>query len=354
MRAIAIAAIVLAAACGRSTAPGPATAPSGAPASATASAPAKPAAKGQVVTRRFHSGALGVDKEYVVYLPAGYDDRGEAAPSKRYPVFYYLHGLGDDETDWIKGGHLDEAADELGLQAIVVMPDGDDGFYSDAVTDIDYDACMKDGTGLFLPGMQPRDKTCVRHRKYETYITHDLIHDVDTTYRTVANRDARAIAGLSMGGFGALELGMRHPDLFAAAASHSGVTSLIYAGPHPYVPGQVQLITDFNGWGKSAESVLPNFAAWMHGIFGADAANWKAHDPTSLLATLEPGKLALYIDCGTEDTFALEDQASYLHELLLAHKLDHAFFLGPGSHDFGFWRPRLPHSLEFLRDHTHT
>ncbi len=342
MRAAAIALAL--AACGTG---GNTSAPS-APAPAPAAAPApKPATKGTVVTRTFHSDALGVDKDYVVYLPAGYDTSG-----KRYPVFYYLHGLGGNETNWVKSGHLDEAADQLGLQAIVVMPDGDDGFYSDAVTDPDYDACMKDGTGLFLPAIQPHDKTCVRHRKYETYVTHDLIADVDATYRTIAQRAARGIAGLSMGGFGALELGMRHTDLYAAAASHSGVDSLTYKGPHPYVAGKVELVTDFHGWGRAAENILPSFAAWMKGIFGEDAAVWKAHDPTTLAASLEPGKLALYLDCGMQDVFALEDAASYLHEVLTSRKIDHVFFLGPGGHDFDFWRPRLPESLKFLVAHT--
>src|SRR5262249_10182353 len=162
----------------------------------------------------------------------------------------------------------------------------------------------------------------------------------------------RAIAGLSMGGFGALELAMRHQDLFAAAASHSGVVSLSYAGPHPYAAGKVELVTDFANWGKPAEPALPNFGAWMRGVFGSDPVTWKAHDPTTLAQTLAPGKLALYIDCGTDDRFRLQDAAQYLHDLLQARHIDHAFFLGPGGHDFGFWGPRLPESLKFLRDHT--
>src|SRR5205085_1985144 len=105
---------------------------------------------------RFHSAALGVDKDYVVYLPADYDTK----PAVRWPVFYYLHGLSGNETNWVEMGHLDQAADRLALGAIVVMPDGDDGFYTDSVTPVDYDACMRDGTGLFMPAFQKRDKTC--------------------------------------------------------------------------------------------------------------------------------------------------------------------------------------------------
>jgi S-formylglutathione hydrolase FrmB len=72
------------------------------------------AAPGHVVAEHFHSDALGVDKDVVVYLPRGYD----AQPAKHWPVFYYLHGLGGNEANWVKGGKIDEAAEQLGLAAI--------------------------------------------------------------------------------------------------------------------------------------------------------------------------------------------------------------------------------------------
>jgi S-formylglutathione hydrolase FrmB len=309
-------------------------------------APAAPVQHGTVTTRTFHSAVLGVDKTYYVYLPADYD-----GSQTRYPVFYYLHGLTGNEHSWIKDGHLDAAADQLGLAAIVVMPDGDDGFYTDAVTPVDYDACMKNGTGLFLPQAQRRDETCVRQRNYETYITKDLLGDVDASYRTIATRDGRGIAGFSMGGFGALELAMRHTDLFAAAASHSGVDALLYAGPHPYGTGIVTLVTDVSKWGRTGDPQIEAIGQWVRGIFGPDIANWKAHDPASLVDQLKPGQLALYLDAGTEDEFGLDAQAAYLHDRLDARKIEHAYFIGPGHHDFRFWVPRVPKSLAFLRDH---
>lgn len=340
-RALVLAAL---AACGRSAAP-PAPAPAPATtAPAPASAPAAAAAAhGRVVTEHFHSAALGVDKAYRVYLPVGYDAR----PATRWPVFYYLNGLGGDETNWVDLGHLDRAADQLALGAIVVMPDGDDDFYIDSAMPIDYDACMRDGTGLLAPHREDHAATCVRHRAYETYIVHDLIAEVDAKFRTIASRDGRAIAGLSMGGYGALVLAMRHPDLFAAVASHSGVDSLLYVGPHPYVAGKAELVTD----PKTVLRGAGELGAWIRGIFGPDLADWKAHDPSTLVANLSPGQLAIYLDCGTEDDFALNDAASYLHDLLTARHIDHAFFLGPGHHDFAFWTARLPESLKYLRAH---
>ena len=278
-----------------------------------------------------------------MYLPAGYEER----PTARWPVLYYLHGLTGDETNWIEDAKLDAAADLLGLQAIVVMPDGDDGFYVDGLAKVEYDACMKDGTGLLMPGKQSKRDTCVRARNYETYITKDLVAHVDSTYRTIAKREGRAIAGLSMGGFGALMLSMRHPELYAAAASHSGLDSLIYMGPIPYKPGKVELMTDVKQWAGSFVEIN----RWMRSLLGDDVANWKKFDPTTLVDKLSPGSLALYLDCGTEDPFAFQHGASYLHDLLLAKKIEHVFFLGPGKHDFDFWKQRVPESLKFLRDH---
>jgi len=314
--------------------------------------PAGPRAvgRGSVMHVRHRSDALGVDKNYVVYLPAEYG----AAPSKRWPVFYYLHGLTSPETEWIEEGKLDAAADALGLGAIVVMPDGDDGFYIDSAAPIDHDACMRDGSGLYDPEAD-RAATCVRHRAYETYIAKELIAHVDATYRTIAARDGRAIAGVSMGGFGAWSLALRHPELFAAAASHSGLLSLFYAGPHPYAAGKVQLITDPAQWNGP-----PRFARWIGMTFGPALSNWQAHDPATLVQALGSsagpglarGAPALYLDCGSEDGIQLHDQAAYVHDLLAARHVEHAFFVGPGGHDYAFWVPRVPVSLAFLRDHT--
>jgi len=304
--------------------------------------PAEPA-RGRVVKVTHHSAALGVDKQYVVYLPAGYDRE----PATRWPVFYYLHGVTSPETEWVSDGHLDAAADALALAAIVVMPDGDDGFYIDSTWPIDHDACLRDGAGLFDPGAD-RPATCVRSRAYESYIVKDLIPHVDATYRTIARKDGRSIAGVSMGGFGAWSLALRHQDLFAAAASHSGVLALGYAGPHPYVAGKVTIADDVAAFLDPHKPL----ADWVRHVFGPDPLTWHASDPATLVTTLAPGALALYMDCGTDDHFQFADHARYVHDLLAARRIEHVMFLGPGAHDYAFWVPRLPVSLAFLRDHT--
>jgi putative tributyrin esterase len=326
-------------ACSNAQAPAPSPPPQPQPKPVVAP---KGPTEGTIHRERFTSEALGVGKDVYVYLPEGY-----ATSTKRYPVFYYLHGLGGDERNWLEGGNLEQAANALGLQAIVVMPDGDNHFYVDGHSPTDYDACLKDGTGLFIP-TQNRAKTCVRTAKYETYLTKDLIAWVDSSYRTIATREGRAIAGLSMGGYGALVLAMRNPRLFVAAASHSGVDALLYAGPFPYVKGKVNLIEKPADWGAG----FGGFGAWIRGIYGPDIANWRAHDPAFLVEQLQPDGPALYLDCGTEDGFMLHHGMQYLHDLLLAKDVAHEYYLGPGGHDFEFWAARLPKSLAFLASKT--
>lgn len=299
------------------------------------SAPAATASPARVVEGSFASAALGVDKRYLVWLPPGYD----SAPTRRWPVVYMLHGLGGNERNWVEGGKLDEAAAAVGLAAIVVMPDGDASFYVDAVAPAD-PACA----GNPFARREPAADYCVPRRAYERYIVDDLLAHVDATYRTIARRDGRGIGGLSMGGFGALQLALRHRDRFAAAASHSGVDALLYVGPHPYQAGAVELVTEVGQWGQGMEP----FGAYVRGLFGPDLARWQAHDPAHLVGTLTAGELALYLDCGTEDVFALHDGAQYLHDLLTARGITHDWYLGPGRHDFSFWRERIDDSLTFF------
>jgi S-formylglutathione hydrolase FrmB len=137
---------------------------------------------------------------------------------------------------------------------------------------------------------------------------------------------------------------MRHKDMFAAAVSHSGVDALLYKGPDPYAAGKVEMF----------DKVIPvpdPMIMWLTGIFGNDIANWRAHDPASLAADLKPGELAIYLDCGTEDMFHLQNGEQYLHDLLTSKHIDHEFFIGPGGHDFAFWGPRMPKSFAFLKAH---
>ena len=335
MRSLGLTALALSLSLACGSEPGASSQAPAAPAPAPVPA-ARAAGHGTVAARTFRSAALGVDKSYRVYLPAGYAESG-----RRYPVVYLLHGLGGNESNWVDLGELAAAADRLRLQAIVVMPDGDASFYANSVAPARYDQCMA-GTSPFEE-RSPRASTCVRKADYEDYIVRDLIAEVDASFRSVAERRGRAISGLSMGGFGALSLAMRHRDLFASAASHSGVVALFYADPHPYDPAHVALLQDVARWGANVEPI----GALVRGIFGPDPNNWRTHDPATLAGELRDGDLAIYIDCGTEDNFALQDQAAYLHDILSRRGIHHSYTLQPGRHDFDFWKDRIDDSLSF-------
>ena len=152
-------------------------------------------AAGSLTEASFQSATLNEPISYNVYLPAGYE-----ASTDRYPVLYLLHGRGDSKSAWTQmKGTLDEliAAGEI-PPTIAIMPDAPWSSRASYYVDSAY-------TGAD-PG-----------RKVETAFTKDLIAHVDATYRTVADRTGRGVAGYSMGGYGALRYSLAHPDLFGAA-----------------------------------------------------------------------------------------------------------------------------------------
>ena len=291
-------------------------------------------------TIMFKSAALGVDKPMIVSLPPGY-----AESNKRYPVVYMLHGLSGYQESWIKLG-IEVAADAVGLEAILVLPDGDDGFYVNWQSPVDYDACI---SGKRPFGQEPSMTTyCVRKADYGTYLLRDVISHIDQNYRTIPTAEARAIGGLSMGGYGALVTAFRNPDTFVAVASHAGVASLRYVGPDPFIPGKAEIFDD-----PSIILAMPGFGAHFGKIFGSEISNWIERDPTALVEQLKgrlsANPLAIYIDAGTRDGFRLNNGASHLDEVLSAHGIAHEFHLIEGGrHDASFWRSRIDDSLRFF------
>ena len=181
-----------------------------------------PRPAGRVAADSFWSQALGIRKQFVVYLPPSY----ETNTARRYPVAYYLHGMWGDEWNWVRSGGIDRTLDSLtarGLpEMIVVMPDGDDGWYT-TWNNLGNNADCRRGKP---PDRQTEsvDAYCVPWPKYDDYIARDLVARVDSSYRTIQSRDGRAIAGLSMGGYGAISLALAYPDVFSAADLMSSAT----------------------------------------------------------------------------------------------------------------------------------
>jgi enterochelin esterase-like enzyme len=159
---------------------------------------AKDVPHGEVRALWYHSKVTGKARRALVYTPPGYD----AAPRTRYPVLYLQHGAGEDERGWTTQGRANFILDNLiaarkAKPMIVVMDNG----YADRVGQ----------------AARPFD-----FRAFEEVLTRELIPKIDATYRTVANRDHRALAGLSMGGMQALQIGLNHLNKFASIGSFSG------------------------------------------------------------------------------------------------------------------------------------
>ena len=297
-------------------------------------------AKGTVRTDSLWSSALGVTKHYVVYLPPSY----ATDTARRYPVAYYLHGYSGNETDWTRLGHLDAAMDSLiaagGPEMIVVMPDGDNSWYTTWNTLGDNAQCRRD-----TARREPAATFCVPWPHYDDYIARDLVHHVDSVYRTRADRAHRAIAGLSMGGYGAIELALQYPDVWSAAASHSGTVQFMYAGPHPFAGGDVYAASMGDVQRRDAD-----YWPSLEKAFGRDLAGWRARDPLTRLERLRaarPARVpALYLDVGRDDPFVDQNRA-FVHGLDSLH-VAHTYAEYPGGHSWAYWSAHVGQSLAWI------
>ncbi|HEX6535307.1 MAG TPA: alpha/beta hydrolase family protein [Gemmatimonadaceae bacterium] len=293
---------------------------------------------GSVSEQTFRSPALGVSKHFVLYLPPSY----QREPSRRYPVLYYLHGLSGGEGDWLTRANVSGVADSLAAlgagEAIIVLPDGDDGWYSDWPAPVPYARCA-DTVHTEAP-----ERFCVERQRYDAYIAGDLVRYVDAHWRTLASRAHRAIAGLSMGGYGAIAIALRHPAEFLAAASHSGVVSPFYAGGKPFAPPP-RYAWSMAQAREAKVSFLDRYAlAW-----GSDSSAWRANDPATLAGALVARGVtlpALFMDCGADDPFI--DQNRALHWELTRLGVAHHYAEWPGTHNWRYWSAHLPESMAWL------
>lgn len=319
-------------------------------------ASSKTLASGTVRTDTMWAQSLGIRKSLVVYLPPSYS----SSPTRRYPVLVYLHGLTGNERNWIEQGRLAATLDSLAAagkpEAIVVMPDGDDGWYTTWNQLIDASACRADTVRK-----ERAESYCVPWPHYDDYIARDVVGYVDSHYRTLGSPESRGIAGLSMGGYGAIALALSYPDVFTAAASHSGVVSPTLLGPNPFVPpGRFAL--DSSGFRISSGSLFKS----MSPAFGRDSIGWYARDPARIAARLQaanrdrmqdmgvaaPRFPHLMLDCGRDDPYI--DQNRALHQKLQRLGVQHRYAEWPGKHDWNYWRAHSAESAMFLLEHIAT
>lgn len=210
-----------------------------------------------------------------------------------FPVLYLLHGLSDDCTMWLRQTRLERYA--TGRRMIIVMPD----------------------THRFWYVNDPRPGGL----RYEDHIVHDVVGTVERTFPAVGNRNGRAVAGLSMGGYGAVMLVLRHSEMFCAAVSHSGALGFARAGK------------------TFDRSDLNSMAAALQG---------QGYDLFEMARQLA-GKCrpALRLDCGTEDR--LIEHNREFHGLLQELDVKHEYEEFPGGHDWDYWDAHVPQTLNFVQ-----
>jgi S-formylglutathione hydrolase FrmB len=266
-----------------------------------------------------------------ILLPDGYDQH----PAQRYPVLYLLHGTSGGAADWTTMGNAE--ATTAGRPLIVVMPDI---------------ALNDDGGGWctnWHGGVGPH--------QWETFHIDELIPWIDAGLRTIDNRDGRAIAGLSQGGFCSMSYAARHPDLFGTALSFSGAPDVAY-GPDAVIG--TSLIV-----GATEVALDGQPLASMFGDRLSAEINWAAHDPATLATNLRHTNLFMYAGNGRPgpldppkpdpgasaiEMLAGRDTQDF-HDRLVALGIPSVYQpYGAGTHTWGYWARDLEASIGPLMD----
>jgi S-formylglutathione hydrolase FrmB len=244
---------------------------------------------------------------YCVLLPPGYD----SAPPKHYPVLYFLHGLGEDEQTLFKTGGWNLIEDlrqqhKIG-EFLIVTPEARTSFYVNSA----------DGKV-----------------RYSDFFLQEFIPYIEGKYRIRRERKARAITGISMGGYGALRFAFAYPKMFSAVSAQSA--ALMTQSPQ-----------ELNAAMRSGSSL----GKLMGPVFGnpVDVRNWNENDPFSLAKKNKTalGSLAIYFNCGRDDEYDFEVGATALDKQLQEEHIKHEFHLYPGNHSASYFGAHIGEVMEF-------
>lgn len=248
----------------------------------------------------FYSEALQRPSHYLIALPADYDQNVSA----RFPVLFLLHGMDGGPSDWVEKGELIQALQSYEL--VVVMPDGSDSYYTNAA--------LK------------------RQDRYEDLIAKDVLSDVEQHYRVLPQRNARGIGGISMGGYGAIKIALKHPDIFAYAA---GISAALDAPRRGFAPRRI---------GQSLRYLR---------IFGAPGSSFRRTNDVFLLTKSASPLPYLFLVCGKNEPL-LSINREFITELRrdnISHEHYEYNEAPGGGHSWDSWKTQIPEMLNSAKTH---
>ena len=268
-------------------------------------------AQGRVDCSLLQSRILKRPVHYCVQVPGNYDQKNASGELQRYPVLYYLHGLGDNEQSFARSGGWTliedlRARGKIG-DFLIVAPEGFASFYINSA----------DGKV-----------------KYSDFFLREFLPYMAAKYRVAPGREGRAITGISMGGYGALRFAFAYPELFSAVSAQSA--ALIRESPE-----------ELNAMAEEHSEGTGELAPLLGDPI--NVAHWKANDPFTLARKNKVAlkKLAIYFNCGQNDNYGFEDGAAALDKQLTGEGVAHEFHLYPGNHSVSYFLAHLGEVIEF-------
>ena len=303
--------------------------------------------KADVITSYFYSDSLGYDMYYEIVLPPSY----ESNPDSTYPSIYFLHGFGLDYS-WY--GSVVSVFEDMMVsgeirESILIKPDG-----------------------FVIPYLGSMYTNSDYNGQFEDYIVQDLISHIDGSYNTIDNSSYRAIMGHSMGGYGAVKLSIKFPELFQVAASHSGPVAienvipdllpvlLAETGILGYQPwnGTVSLFMysasaafspDVDDWPYYVDLPVDYYGNVIDEVWDL----WLGHDALTLaqenFANIQ--SIRFYMDCGDQDDYLFYNHSTSFSEFLDEVNINHVYETYPGDHFTEVLNgDRFPYSLAFIEN----
>jgi S-formylglutathione hydrolase FrmB len=246
----------------------------------------------KVDTVAIYSTAMQKSINCVVIKPDNYKKK------KAFSVVYLLHGYSGDYSNWIvKVPSLKKYADNFNL--LLVCPDGGfSSWYFDSPMDTTY--------------------------KYETHIVNEVVNYIDAHYKTIPNKNNRAITGLSMGGHGAFFLALRHPNIFGAMGATSGGVNLKES--------------------KNKFDIAKRIGDTLN-----YANNWAALTIVNLIENYATTNQSIIFDCGIKDIFINGNRQ--LHQKMLQIKITHTYIEREGEHNWVYWQNAIEYQMIFFKNY---